>query len=983
VADAAIADIPSVWTIPPDQPFLEALVAGLVARHGDDPLSLAGIIILLPTRRACRSLADAFLKRSEGRPMLLPRLAALGDLDAEELELTTDLADALDLPPAIPALRRQLLLARLIRRWGKLRDGGGILPGQAVALAADLARLIDQAHTERVPFDQLERLVPEEHAAHWALTVEFLKIVTTSWPALLDAEQALDPAQRRDRLITAQAAAWRAQPPALPIIAAGFGNASPAAAELIGLIARLPTGAVVLPGVDTGADAELWQAITDDPTHPQHGMALLLAEIGIAHDALPVWAAPAPPTDRQALAREMMRPAASSHHWRAIVRFPDDAQRGLSRLDLAGPQEEAGAIALLLRHRLETRGATAMLVTPDRGLARRVASELARWEIEIDDSAGMPLNQTAPGTFLRLIAEAALDRLAPVPLLALLKHPLAAAGLASLRLRDEARALDRALRGPRPGPGIEGLRTAIRSEAAGVEPLIDRLDAILADFLAPIGAPETSLGDMLAAHIRAAEALAATDETSGADRLWALEAGEALATFIAELAEAAADFEPIAGADYPVLFEALLAGRVVRPRWGRHPRLQILGPLEARLQQADLVVLGGLNEGVWPPQAPTDPWLSRPMRQEFGLRPPEAAIGLAAHDFAMGFMAPETVMTRAARVEGAPTVPSRWLLRLDTVLRAAELPRLTGERRAFGAYPTLIDRPAAIKAIEAPAPRPPLSARPRRLSVTEIELWMRDPYAIYARHVLKLKPLDPLDADPGVAERGEFIHQALDMFVRAHPQALPADAMSALLAYGRNAFGEALARPGIWAFWWPRFERIAQWFVALETERRKILQASWTERSGRLMLDGPGGEFLLTAKADRIDHLGGGLAVIDYKTGTVPQRSEVALGFSPQLPLEAAIAESGGFDGVPALAVTELGFWRLSGGDPAGEEIRLGGDSGPAELAADALYGLERLIEVFDDPATPYRARPRPAQAPRWSHYGHLARILEWGTETE
>ncbi len=980
MAGTAEADAPrpSIWTIPSDQPFLDALVAGVFARFGRDPLSLAGITILLPTRRACRSLADAFLRQADQAPMLLPRLSALGDIDAEELELSAELGETLDLPPAIPALRRQLLLARLIGQWGRRRGSGEILPGQAVALAGDLARLIDQAHTKRVPFDRLDQLVPAEHAAHWALTVEFLKIVSAHWPAVIEAEGALDPADRRDRLMAAQADAWRSKPLAMPVIAAGFGEASPAAAELLGLIAALPTGALVLPGVDTGADAELWHEIRLDATHPQHGLALLLDHIGAASETLPVWAAPVPGSRRGELLRETMRPAASSHHWRAIRRFPDGAFDGLTRLDLAGPQEEASAIALLLRHRLERPGATAMLVTPDRGLGRRVAAELARWEIEIDDSAGIPLNQTPPGAFLRLIAEAVSERLAPVPLLALLKHPLASGGLAPVAFREAVRLLERqGLRGPRPAPGLDGLKAA----APGLAPLIDRLAEALGEFVALAAAPETRLADMLTAHIQAAEALAATDTETGAAQLWKLEAGEALARFVAELNEAAQDFEPIAGADYPILFEALLAGPVVRPRWGRHPRLQILGPLEARLVQADLVVLGGLNEGTWPLQAPSDPWLSRPMRQEFGLRSPEAMIGLAAQDFAMGFMAPEVVLTRAVRVEGAPTVPSRWLLRLDTVLRAAELPPLTGEKHEFAAYPALIDRPATIRASEPPAPRPPRAARPRRLSVTEIETWMRDPYAIYARHILRLEPLEPLDADPGAADRGQFIHQALDAFVRRYPAALPARPVEALLALGRASFGEALARPGVWAFWWPRFERIAQWFVAQEAERRPFVAASWTEAKGLLRLDS---DFTLTAKADRLDRLGaGGLALIDYKTGTVPKSADVVLGFSPQLPLEAAIAAEGGFEGVPATAATELAFWRLSGGDPAGEIVAIEAkEKTPAGLAAEAKAGLERLIRVFDDPATPYRARPRPEQAPRWSAYAHLARLLEWGAET-
>ena len=993
---------PSVWTIPAGLPFLDTLVEGIFARAGRDPLALAALTILLPSRRACRSLREAFLRAGDGAPMLLPRMAALGDLDAEELELQAPL----DLPPAVSPLRRQLLLAKLVRKWGD----GRLLEGQAVALAGELGRLLDQAHAEGVPFRDLERLVPIELAKHWEITVEFLRIVTEQWPAILEDEGAIDAADRRNRVIGAQLQAWRATSPGV-VIAAGFAAATPAAAELLTLISMLPQGFVVLPGVDTEADDELWTAIAADPTHPQHGLAELLRQIGMRHDGLKNWTGPQPtpspphwggegrgevgnaqeaqtaPTspdlsaprggeesakaraqkispDRTHLAREMMRPAETSHRWRQIGALPPDSVGGLTRLDLPGPQEEALSIALLLRQVLETPAATGMLVTPDRGLARRVAAELQRWGIEIDDSAGMPLNQAPPGTLLRLIGEAAAERLAPVPLLALLKHPLA-----DPALREKVRTLEReVLRGPRPGPGLAGLRAAAPAHG----PLLDRLDAILTPFLALVEAPEIRLAEALDAHIRAAEALA------GADRLWAKEAGEALALFVAELAEAAGDYPPLAGADYPVIFEALLAGGVVRPRFGLHPRLQILGTLEARLQQADLVVLGGLNEGTWPPEAAHDPWLSRPMRREFGLRSPEAQIGLAAHDFAQGFQARRVVLSRAVRAEGAPTVPSRWLLRLDTVLQATGL-SLAPE--PVDDLVALLDQPKSPGAAPAPCPRPPVALRPRRLSVTEIETWMRDPYAIYARHVLKLTPLDPLDADPGVAERGVFIHRALDSFLATYPDAMPSDPVAALLALGRTAFGEALARPGVWAFWWPRFERIARWFVEIEANRRALVQRCWTERKGRLLLPAPAGDFELTAKADRIDLFEeAGLAVIDYKTGRLPSKEELALGFAPQLPLEAAIAAAGGFAEVPATPVVALSFWHLDGGDPPGEIEPAAED--PMAAAEVALAGLNRLIARFDDPETPYLAQPRPGRAPRFSAYGHLARIQEWGTES-
>jgi ATP-dependent helicase/nuclease subunit B len=420
-----------------------------------------------------------------------------------------------------------------------------------------------------------------------------------------------------------------------------------------------------------------------------------------------------------------------------------------------------------------------------------------------------------------------------------------------------------------------------------------------------------------------------------------------------------------------------MSGVVVRPRYGGHPRLAIWGPLEARLQHADLLILGGLNEGTWPPEPAVDPWLSRPMRRDFGLPPPERRIGLAAHDFAQALGAPEVVLTRSLRVEGTPMVPSRWLQRLDGLLDSVGLGDALQRVALPLAWQAMLDRPDAIRPASPPAPRPPVHARPRRLSATQVETWMRDPYAIYARHVLRLRRLDPLDADPGAADRGNFIHRALEEFVAAHPGALPADALDRLLDCGREAFGPALDRPSVWAFWWPRFERIARWFIERERERRGALAASFTERRGELQLPGPAGAFLLTATADRIDAFGdGGLAIIDYKTGQLPKASDVQLGFSPQLPLEAAIAASGGFSGVPDGAVAELAYWRLSGGNPPGEITAIRADA--AALAAEAKAGLERLIAAFDDRGTAYESRPRADSAPRFSDYDHLARVREW-----
>lgn len=859
--------MPALFSIPSGCSFVDELARGLFARFGAEPLGLAGATVLLPTRRACRALREAFLRLSGGQALLLPALVPLGDLDAEALGLALEelpgLAGALDLPPALSRMRRLLLLTRVVQRLPALAGA----PAQALRLAQDLARLMDQVETEGLDFGRLAGLVPADYAEHWQLTLSFLEAVTGVWPTFLAAEGAIDGARRRTLVLEAQAAAWRERPPAGPVIAAGSTGSIPATAALLQAVAALPQGMLVLPGLDLHADGACWDAISSDETHPQYGLSQLLTRLGVRRDAVQPWcpAPRGPVAARVRLIAEALRPAAVSEGWRALgagdeYALDERALEGLTRIDCPTAEEEAGVIALLLRQALETPERTAALVTPDRTLARRVAAALERWGIQIDDSGGHALADSAAGSFLRLTVTALGEDLAPVPLLALLKHPLAAGGRAPGSFRALVRELERTvLRGARPAAGIAGLRAALAAadenrfdqpeRRAALAEWLEELARLTAPFTALAAGPEAELAALVRAHLLVAEALAASDQASGAERLWRHEDGEAAAALFDDLLTAADGFPPLAAADYPGLFEALIAGQMIRPRYGLHPRLTILGPLEARLAHADLMILGGLNEGVWPAEPAPDPWMSRPMRRSFGLPAPERQIGLSAHDFAQAAAAPQVVLTRAGRIEGAPTVPSRWLLRLETVLRAAGLrqphrargPAMAGLGARAGSAP----RRAASSP---PAPRPPLAARPRRLSVTEISTWMRNPYAIYARHVLKLRPLEPLAADPGAAERGQFIHQALQAFVTACPGALPPDALERLLACGRAAFGDLLARPEVWAFWWPRFERIARWVVGCELNRRPACRPLATEAGGHLDFSAPGGGFRLVAK---------------------------------------------------------------------------------------------------------------------------------------
>jgi ATP-dependent helicase/nuclease subunit B len=981
----------NLFTIPPPVPFLDTLAAGWLARGGDpdgDRLAASRGLILLPTRRAARALAEAFLRATDGRPLLLPRITALGALDEAPLAL----AGALALPPAVEPMQRLAMLGKLILAM----DGANGAPRSAEGawrLAGDLAALMDEA--ERAEIDLARALPAAADAAfaeHWGRTLCFLEIVTANWPHWLAEQGLANPAARQVLLLDAQARAWSAEPPDHPVWIAGTTGGIPAVARLLRTVARLEQGRVVLPGLDAGLDDAAWQAL--DETHPQAGLRRLLTALDARRADVRDWPTAVTRDDggaRVGLLRGALLPADALAAWRLE---PPPAPAGLWRLTAADQQEEAAAIALVLRDALERPGARAALVTPDRALAGRVGAELLRFGVVADDSAGETLAQTPPGVFLRLLAAAIDEALAPVPLLALLKHPLAAAGLSEAACRQAARALELAcLRGPRPGAGLAGLRRAL--DRAGTPPeardLLARLEACAEPALRMAAAVSAPPGAMVAALIDAAERLAATDAEAGTKRLWAAEEGEALATRLAAALAALPILPDQPRGALPGLLDALLEGGVVRSRralrggesgGAEHPRVFIWGLLEARLQTAEVMVLGGLAEGVWPPATDPGPWLSRPMRAKVGLPSPEAAVGQAAHDFvACSCAAPIVVLSCPRRRDRAPAVPARWLTRLDAYLRSA-LP----EHPAAG-WAAAMDQPAGgPKPVGPPRPCPPLARRPRRLSVTEIEIWQRDPYAIHARHILRLSPLDPLDQSTDAADYGKLVHAGIHRFLVAHGAAngahWPADAAPLLRAALSHALQAERLRPALEAWWAPRFERIADWIAAHETARRAAAPpaAILSELKGQWRLASR--DFLLVGRADRIEiGADGNLAILDYKTGQPPPRRDIAAGLTLQLPLEAAMAAEGAFAGVPRGSATgALLYWHLTGGHTAGDEKPI--RPKPPETIADQIAGavarLEALIDAYDRPAQSYLSQPRPGAAPRYTDYAQLARVAEW-----
>jgi ATP-dependent helicase/nuclease subunit B len=965
-------------TLPANADFLEAVAR----RWLDLGVPQGEGLILLPTRRAARSLADAFLRVSEGRPMLLPRITALGALDEAALALV----GALDLPPAVDEAVRLAELARLILAL-PTHAGGVAHADQAWLLARELAKLMDEAERAEIGDfpSALARAAEGALAEHWDITLRFLDIVTRQWPLWLGEQGLINPQARRVQLLRAQARAWHDTPPATPVWAAGATGGIKSVANLLRVVARLPNGMVILPGLDETPPQNATES------HPQAGLLDLLAGMGAAPGDVARWEAPArAPNGRVALLHRALLPAEALGEWREPATLDTT---GLLRLEPADQQEEAVAIALILRDALEQPGTRAALVTPDRPLATRVAAELLRWGVVADDSAGEPLAHTPQAVFLRLLAEAVLSGLAPAALLAVLKHPLAAAGMSPLECRTAARALERgALRGPKPPPGITGLRLATEA-VPGVQDFLTRLEDCLAPLLrlqatAAAIAPKRQLE----ALIEAAEAIATTGDTAGPSRLWAQEEGEVLAETLASALDALTRLPDQPFTILPGLLDAQLEGIAVRSRRalrGRdtafeHPRVFIWGLLEARLQSVDVIVVGGLAETIWPPATDPGPWMSRPMRKAAGLPSPEEAVGQSAHDVVMAACsAPIAVLSCPRRRDGAPAVPARWLARLDACLagQASALPKhpATGWAR-------LLDQPeGSARPVRPPAPKPPVALRPRRLSVTEIETWSADPYAIYAKHILKLHKLKPLEEATDAADYGSIVHKGFQIFLQGSGLRWNQGWQALLRESMRLALEQANLRRALNEWWEPRLIRIADWVFVTERDRDGAHPpiAIGAELRGKLIVNSESG-FTLTGQADRIERFADGtLAILDYKTGAPPPKSRVASGAAPQLTLEAAMAARGAFGPEWAGPTSELVYWHVSGGHEPGKATPLfdGNATAIAEAADEALNRLRDRIIAFNDEDCAYLAQPHPGLRPRFPEFAQLARVDEWDLE--
>ncbi|AZO64958.1 double-strand break repair protein AddB [Mesorhizobium sp. M6A.T.Cr.TU.016.01.1.1] len=1020
-----------VFSIPPGAPFLptlaEALLSGRLVpgfRFDGDPLALADATIYVPTRRAARALRGVFVDRLGGRSAILPVIRPLGEFDEDEAAFEADASAAIDLAPPIAAIERLLLLAPLVRAWKRrlpahvaaLFDEEIVVPASAadaIWLARDLARLMDEIETEGTDWTRLADLVTGNLAGWWQVTLDFLSIVTENWPDFLEERNRSNPAAHRNALIRLEAARLKRNPPTGPVIAAGSTGSIPATAELLAVIAGLPSGAVVLPGLDLMLDEPSFQAIAAPGArpallgHPQYGLAKLIGKIGVLRgDVEEIAVAERPLALRAALVGEALRPAETTELWaqtRAGFAAADitDAFADVTLLEAAGERDEAVAIAVALKRAVEQPGQRAALVTGDRALARRVSVELLRFGVVADDSGGTPLINTPAASLLRLALQAAFRPGDPVALLSLLKHPLLGLGLERTSVRHAAEIIELvALRGGTGRPDIASLpelfearltslgdarppfwfsRLTVRN-IEGARKLLIRLAAALAPLIAFRNQAEADLAELTRASVVALEGLGRTADGSLSE-LYAGDAGEKLAELLRGLVAASASFS-FAADEWPDVMEALIAPETVKPAQGTDRNIAIWGALEARLQSVDTLVVGGLNEGVWPRKPESDRFMSRLMKTGIDLEPPERRIGLAAHDFQMAMGAKKVVLARSARSGDAPAVPSRWLQRLLTFIGKDHAAALRRRGDEFLSWARALDAGERRDFAPRPQPKPPLAVRPQHFSVTEIETLRRDPYAIYARRILRLMPLDPVIRDPGAAERGTLFHAILHLFSRTVADPLVPEALDGLIVAGRQCFAEAALPHDVEAVWWPRFEKLAAGII--EWERGRALAVTMRHAEERAEKTGVGRSGVtLSGYADRVDLLVGGMAdILDYKTGSSPSKAQAHTLLSPQLALEGALLRRGAFKGLGAREPSQLAFVRLKPNGEVFEESILEYNRKPrtaADLAEEAWARLEKLLIHYADPTTGYLSRALPfREGETDGDYDHLARVLEW-----
>lgn len=955
----------NLYNISSSHNFVEVLAQKLLNDYNGHHQELTNVLILLPNRRACRSLADAFVRLHGMEPTLLPQMRAIADIKEDELLLTFPQTEDffLNTPPPIDNLERTLLLMKLIKSRYKEFGLESVSLSQSCYLAQELGKLLDNVSMRNLSWDNLQKIVPFEYASHWQETLQFLKIITEYWPQILHERGVIDVQSHNNLLMQKLTELWQKSPPSSKIIIAGTTAVSPAMKNLVRTVLEFETSEVYLAGLDKYLDEDSWNII--DESHPQSELKQLLDFLQINRSQVIDLSPPANPM-REKLLSEIMRPASSTDQWRNLPSLLNSsAISGIYLMECNNIRHEALSIAILMRQTLETPQQSIALVTPDRNLARRVSAELNRWNIKVDDSAGIPLNQTIWGIFIREIINAAKKQASRTDIITLLKNPLFSNRLAKEEVSSLIYSIDKNI-------------WRQKQEDPKAQDFLDKTISLLQPLTHLLQQDQVEFSQLLQTHIQIAETLSKTDSPDNTSILWSGDDGNTGADFIANLLEKSTILGAIPPCDYLDLLEAFMSNISVRQSSTLHPRIKILGPMEARLNHYDIIIIGGCVEGVWPSPTQVDPWMSRPMKKDFGLQNSEQQIGVTALDFSNLLGSKKVYLTKSQMNDGAQTIVSRWWLRLTTVLEAAKIDTTELYEKHITEYSKLIDEPLPqeISKITPPEPHPPVSMRPKKLSASAFEKLLRDPYSVFAQYILQLKPLDDIENQIDQSDFGNFIHKILEDFNIAYPCSFPSNAKDILLNAGELFLQTADFPLEKVAFWRPKFRQIVEWIVNTEKVFRNQISKIYSEIWGSKTFENTAmGDFTIYAKADRIDKtIDNTYNIIDYKTGQARTLKEIKSGYAPQLPIEALIAQSGGFDGLSSAPISQLMYWKLND-----KVISLSEDID--NLISQTSEHIIEIINLFAKEETGYLSRPNPKHIPEYSDYEHLARVKEWSIQ--
>jgi ATP-dependent helicase/nuclease subunit B len=991
--------LPSVFTIAPGNNFLSVLadqiLAGFPLDETDSIPPLSTWTILLPTRRAARELADILDRNSSSKAVLLPQIKPIGDIDEDHI--FSHLSDG-DLPPAISRSGQLLNLINLLDQWAKENPQISLAQeirhseSQTLNLAVSLLQLHDQVEIEETNFDKLAEAYDADLSDHRNAILSLINLLKIDLPAQLHRENLMSPLARRSKLIRLEAQRIAQGEMRAPLIVAGSTGTVPATRALLKSISLYKEGAVILPGLDLVLDENAWQKISSD--HPQFALKTLIEELNVTRQEVRTLGAA--PNDRVWLCSELMRPTATAEQWHINLKgHPqkiENAIDGLHLIEASDRHKEARIIALILRETLEHDGRSAALITPDRDLARRVKTELQRWDISIDDSAGEPLARFGLTSLAFAMLACVTDGISFSTLLGLLSHTDCNFGIDREDYQKRLRNLEVAvLRGYGDNFGLDGLDRSYKRAIEGrrlkqrSHPLVGQMTdedwSNLHQLVLMITATLMPLSS--AGHQRlniSVDMISDCIQSLAPAADWTDPANMKLAEILFDLKSQSHRFDNATFISASLILNHMMQSEMVRNGLTSHSRLAIYGVLEARLISTDVTILGGLNEGKWPTQPNPGPWLNRKMRTIFGMQQPERDIGVSAHDFAQNFGANLIYLTWANRIEGAPHIPSRWILRLQTVLKVADASIAGSLSKNWAMLAHAIDQPDAIIPNRKPKPAPPIAARPIQLSVSAVERLIRDPYALYASRVLRLQELPLLTKAVDAPLRGTLFHAAIDEWNRQQPECLADNSLELLIASGRKIFEPFEDDLEVTIFWWPRFIRIAKWLNRSEIGRREMSARVYAEIEGRTEFDVAGTNHILTARADRIDILKNGKArIIDYKSGTLPTAKQIKSGMKPQLPLEAAILALGGFGPLSKMVSDEVLILHINGADEDGEERQVNTDElTPTELGLVHFAALKRLFQSYRNPTQAYFPRANMFKEEEASDYDHLSRFAEW-----